>query len=156
MGIKQTNIFTSSCLSISKKRKKHTSFEAALVGLRERINFSFKINYYFSSTSLNRFSHLDLGLRSGMETVVIGGSRHSSQIMLLVMHSLFHMEVPLILQFMHSWREIHILEDNLQFYLTHHLPPSVLLPPWPTFLHHHVPQDQYYIILITVFRITVA
>lgn len=133
MGIKQTNkqiFFTSLCLRWYILVRKGRNilpmvFEAALEGQgqRERINFSFKINYYFSSTSLNRFSHLDLGLRSGMETVVIGGSRHSSQIMLLVMHSLFHMEVPLILQFMHNWLEIHILEDSLQFYLTHHLHP---------------------------------
>lgn len=76
---------------------------------------------------MNRFSTLDLGLKSGMETMVIEDSRHTSQLVLPVIHFPFHMEVQITLQCMRIYLEVHTLEDSLLFFRIHQLHHLVLL-----------------------------
>lgn len=120
--------------------------EATLDGMKDSIYY-LKSNYHFS---WGRFNTLDLGLRSGMETVDPGDITPISQPMLPVTRSPFSMEVPLIPRFIRIWLEAHTLEDSLLSYLTHHLHLLVLLLLLPTSQPHRVPQDLYCSIPLTV------
>lgn len=81
---------------------------------------------------LDRFSTLDLGIKSGMETSAIEDSRLISLLVLPVIHSLFLMEVLVIQPCMPIWLETRTSEDSLLYFRTHHQLPSVVLHQWPT------------------------
>lgn len=79
-----------------------------------------------------RFSILELGIKSGMETSGIEDNKHIFLLVLPVTHSLFLMEVLTTQQYMPIWLEIRTLEDSLLYFHTHHQLPSVVLHQWPT------------------------
>ena len=122
--------------------------------------FFFFVTYKICNQSfvlfLNRFSTLGLGIRSGMETLDIEGSKLISLLALPVILSLFLMEVLITQLYTPIWLQVRTLEDSLLYLHTHHQPPSVVPRQWPTSQPLHVPQDLCYSIRLTISPIPVA
>ncbi|KAJ8795993.1 hypothetical protein J1605_002755 [Eschrichtius robustus] len=100
----------------------------ANTAINKRTICSWKIKPAFRS----RFSTLDLGIRSGMETLDIEDSKLISLLVLPVIHSLFLMEVLITQLCTPIWLEIRTSEDSLLYFHTHHQLPSAVLHQWPT------------------------
>lgn len=79
-----------------------------------------------------RFSILELGIKSGMETSDIEDSKLIFLLALPVTHSLFLMEALTTQQYVPIWLEVRTLEDSLLSFRTHRQLPSVVLHQWPT------------------------